>query len=49
MAAKNVAETIDVKHPRDYRGSFPPRSADGLLIENNQYFRVLDHGTRVAL
>lgn len=40
---------IDVEHPKDYRGSFPFRSSEGLLIENQQYFRVLADGTKEKL
>ncbi|NQY63283.1 MAG: metallophosphoesterase [Alteromonadaceae bacterium] len=40
---------IDVKHPRDYRGSFPFRSSEGLLIDNDKYYRVLDDGTKELL
>ena len=40
---------INVKHPRDYRGSFPERRSDGLLITNGQYFRLLDDGTQIPL
>ena len=40
---------IDVKHPNDYRSSFPPRSSEGLLIEADNYYRLLDDGTRKLL
>jgi hypothetical protein len=40
---------INVKHPRDYRGSFPERRSEGLLITNGQYFRLLDDGTQIPL
>lgn len=40
---------INVKHPRDYRGSFPQRRSEGLLITNGQHFRLLDDGTQVPL
>ncbi|MGI9201037.1 MAG: metallophosphoesterase [Woeseiaceae bacterium] len=40
---------INVKHPRDYRGSFPERRSEGLLISNDEYFRLLDDGTQVPL
>ncbi|NVK22623.1 MAG: metallophosphoesterase [Kangiellaceae bacterium] len=40
---------INVKHPDDYRSSFPPRSSQGLLIHSNQYFRLSDDGKRQAI
>ena len=35
---------IGVRHPRDYRGSIPPRSSEGLLIKQGQYFRLTEDG-----
>lgn len=46
---QNKVFAINVKHPDDYRGSFPPRRSQGLLIKNNQTFRLLDNGSREAL
>lgn len=40
---------IDVKHPWDYRSGFPPRSSEGLWLESNNAWRVLDDGSRVEL
>jgi len=40
---------IDVKHPYDYRKSFPPHSSEGLWLEAGQAWRVLEDGARVAL
>ncbi len=40
---------IDVKHPKDYVSSFPPRRSEGLLIDNGEYLRLLDNGERVPL
>lgn len=40
---------INVKHPRDYRGSFPPRSSEALLIHGSSYYRLLSDGTKKAL
>jgi hypothetical protein len=40
---------INVRQPRDYRGSIPPRSSEGLLIRDGQYFRLLDDGNAEAL
>ncbi len=40
---------INVRQPRDYRGSIPPRSSEGLLIRDGQYFRLLDDGSAEAL
>ena len=37
---------IDVKHPKDYSKSLPNKKSEGLLIENNQYFRVLHNGEK---
>lgn len=36
---------INVRQPRDYRGSIPPRSSEGLLIRDDQYFRLLADGS----
>lgn len=46
---KGKVFAIDVKHPRDYRGSFPPRSSEGLLIADGQYYRIMDDGTKHQL
>lgn len=35
---------INVKHPRDYRGSIPPRSSEALLIQDQNYYRLLSSG-----
>lgn len=40
---------INVKHPRDYRGSFPPRSSEALLIQGSSYYRLLSDGEKQAL
>lgn len=40
---------IDVIHPKDYKKTFPPQQSEGLLIENNKYFRVLDTGKKIQL
>lgn len=40
---------IDVKHPADYETFFPPRSSQGLLINNKQYFRLLANGENEML
>lgn len=40
---------INVKHPNDYRQSFPPRRSEGLLITGHEYFRVLDDGSKKRL
>lgn len=37
---------IDVKHPKDYSESIPNQKSEGLLIENNQYYRVLHNGEK---
>lgn len=40
---------IDVKHPKDYSKSIPNQKSEGLLIEGNQYYRVLHDGEKEAL
>ncbi|MBI3284333.1 MAG: metallophosphoesterase [Burkholderiales bacterium] len=40
---------IDIRHPWDYRTGFPPRSSEGLFLEGNNVWRVLDNGSRVEL
>ena len=40
---------IDVKHPNDYLKSWPNKKSEGLLIENNKYFKVLFNGTKKEL
>jgi hypothetical protein len=40
---------IDVKHPNDYETHFPPRSSEGLLIEADNYYRVLSDGKKILL
>lgn len=40
---------IDVSHPKDYLVSFPIRSSEGLLIDGNTYYRLLDDGNRNIL
>lgn len=35
---------IDVKHPSDYYDYFPKRESEGLLIENEKYYRVFANG-----
>lgn len=40
---------IDVKQPHDYRTTFPARNSQGLLIESDSYYRLLDDGTRELL
>lgn len=37
---------IDVKHPKDYSKSIPNKKSEGLLIENNQYYRVFHNGEK---
>lgn len=36
---------IDVKHPSDYRRSFPPRDSEGLLIKDGILYRALHDGS----
>jgi hypothetical protein len=40
---------IDVPHHNDYLSSFPPRRAEGLLIEDGRYYRALEGGTNKEL
>ncbi len=40
---------IDVKHPQDYYEYFPKRKSEGLLIENEKYYRVLNNGKKIEL
>jgi len=40
---------VDVKHPWDHRTGFPPRRSEGLLLDGNNAWRVLDNGSRVEL
>ncbi|NER16492.1 metallophosphoesterase [Spongiivirga citrea] len=35
---------IDVQHPKDYHKNWPNRKSEGLLIENETYYRVFDDG-----
>ncbi len=37
---------IDVKHPKDYQYEWPKGRSEGLLIENEKYYRILDNGDR---
>lgn len=37
---------IDVKHPNDYLKSWPNKKSEGLLIEKNNFFRILHDGTK---
>jgi hypothetical protein len=40
---------IDVDHPKDYRDIFPSRHSEGSLIENIQYLRLLNDGSKEVL
>ena len=40
---------IDVKHPSDHRSELPQGKSEGLLIEGDQYFRVLSNGEKHGL
>jgi hypothetical protein len=37
---------IDVKHPKDYHKNWPNGKSEGLLIENNTYYRVFADGKK---
>lgn len=43
---KGKLVAIDVKHPKDYSKSFPFQHSEGILIEGNQYYRVLHTGEK---
>ncbi|WP_218397266.1 metallophosphoesterase [Alteromonas lipotrueae] len=40
---------IDVKHPNDYRGSFPTKHSEALLIEKGNFYRLTETGERIVL
>ena len=40
---------IDVKHPQDYRKTWPVPKSEGLLIEDQTYYRLLQNGERKSL
>ncbi|MCL6220225.1 metallophosphoesterase [Zunongwangia pacifica] len=40
---------IDVKHAKDYHKNWPSFGSEGLLISGNDYYRVLDDGTKEKL
>lgn len=40
---------IDVKHPKDYNKNWPNKSSEGLLIEEDNYYRVLANGNKEKL
>ncbi|MCK0068520.1 metallophosphoesterase [Kordiimonas laminariae] len=40
---------VNVKHPKDYRGSFPSKRSEGLLLNGVDAFRLLDDGTKEQL
>lgn len=40
---------IDVKHPSDYSSSIPVKRSEGLFISGNQYYRLLDDGSKIEL
>lgn len=41
---ENKVYGIDVKHPKDYHKNWPSYDSEGLLISNNEYFRVTADG-----
>lgn len=41
--------SIDVNHPKDYRKSFPFKPSEGLLIEGENYYRILHDGKKIKL
>jgi len=45
----NKLFAIDVKHPDDYRSSFPTKYSEGLLIQNGEHYRLMSDGEREQL
>lgn len=37
---------IDIKHPKDYRKTWPNQKSEGLLIKDGKYYRVLANGKK---
>jgi hypothetical protein len=46
---QNNVLALGVRHARDYRGSILPRSSEGLLIKQGQYFRLTEDGQQQQL
>ena len=40
---------IDVKHPKDYHKNWPNQNSEGLLIENNRYYRLLYNNDKIEI
>ncbi|MBT33290.1 MAG: hypothetical protein CMO01_26815 [Thalassobius sp.] len=40
---------IDIKHPKDYRNTWPNTDSQGLLIKDDQYYRTLLDGSKELL
>jgi hypothetical protein len=40
---------IDVKHPSDYEKNLPSKSSEALLIEGNNFYRLLENSKRIEL
>ena len=40
---------IDIRHPKDYRKTWPHKDSEGLLIKGDKYFRVFSDGRRKPL
>ncbi len=40
---------IDINHPKDYRKSWPSKQSEGLLIEDDTYYRLLHNGKKIKL
>ncbi|WP_273568817.1 metallophosphoesterase [Maribacter halichondriae] len=40
---------IDVAHPKDYHKNWPSKKSEGLLIEDENYYRVFDDGEKKAI
>jgi hypothetical protein len=40
---------IDVEHPKDYYKYFPKKNIEGLLIENDKFYRINSKGKRIEI
>lgn len=45
----NRVFAVDVKHPKDYKDEWPKKKSEGLLIEDNQFIRLLKNQKRFEL
>tara|TARA_R110002050_G_scaffold109796_3_gene221133 strand:- start:4339 stop:5412 length:1074 start_codon:yes stop_codon:yes gene_type:complete len=40
---------IDVKHPKDYHKNFPNSKSEGLMIEGDKFYRILNDGKKMEI